>query len=191
MTAPTMDQKRVPAFARHALDAARAAASKQARALVEVLEEQSGLGPADFVERLSATVFLRRVGLEELRGMRPAFELLPYAEALRRGCILLWGEAGEPELVVADPFDLGLVQWADERAGGRMAVLLAHRSDIEACLSRHEETLRATEGMVTLAASSEAGQAAQDISIRSISEDSSPVVRGGRWREVSPTLTAR
>jgi general secretion pathway protein E len=54
---------------------------------------------------------------------------------------------------------------------------VAHRGDIAAFFTRHEETLRAMDGIVPSQQSSLQGSMAEDISLRSISEDTSPVVR--------------
>jgi general secretion pathway protein E len=54
---------------------------------------------------------------------------------------------------------------------------VAHRGDVAAFFSRHEETLRAMDGIVSTQQVSAQGSQAEDISLRSISEDSSPVVR--------------
>ena len=157
------------------LAAARAAAARGGR-LVEGLEEAYGVSAEAFMARLAATVRLPVAGLGELNALAPAFDLLPYGEALQRECILFRdGEA--LVLAIADPFRLALRDWAEERVRQPLEIRLAHRGDIAAYLARHEETLRAMDGIVTMAQGAERGAAAEDISLKSISEDASPVVR--------------
>jgi general secretion pathway protein E len=72
---------------------------------------------------------------------------------------------------------MGLRDWASEQLRAPLALRLAARGDIAAYLARHEETLRAMDSMVSLEHSASQGSAAEDISLKSISEDASPVVR--------------
>ncbi len=68
--------------------------------------------------------------------------------------------------------------WADARLDVRYEWRLAHRTDLQAVLSRHEETLRAMDGMATSApASVPASQDPNELSFKRISEDTSPVVK--------------
>jgi general secretion pathway protein E len=102
---------------------------------------------------------------------------LPYAEAMQHECLFMRDEAGRSVLVVADPFDNDLLSWAQERVRRPMAIVVASRGDIEAYLARHGEDLRAMDGLSTMAGEADEGQRVEDISLRSISEDTSPVVR--------------
>jgi len=163
-------------FAVAELDAARAVAAARGGRLIEALEEGCGVSAEAFMARLAATVRQTVVGLGELHALAPAFDLLPYGEALQREC-LLFREGEALALVIADPFKPALRDWAEERVRQPLEIRLAHRGDIAAYLARHEETLRAMDGIVTMAQGAERGAAAEDISLKSISEDASPVVR--------------
>jgi general secretion pathway protein E len=163
-------------FAVAELDAARAVAAARGGRLIEALEEGYGVSTEAFMARLAATVRLPVAGLGELNALAPAFDLLPYGEALQREC-LLFREGEALILVIADPFRQALRDWAEERVRQPLEIRLAHRGDIAAYLARHEETLRAMDGIVTMAQGAERGAAAEDISLKSISEDASPVVR--------------
>ena len=127
--------------------------------------------------RLAATVYLSVLSLTDMQGMTPAFERLPFGEALQRECLLFSQGEGTYVLVVSDPFNTGLRDWAEERAQALLSLRLAHRSDIAAYLALHEETLRAMDGMVSMDSATQANGGAEDISLKSISEDASPVVR--------------
>lgn len=164
-------------FSRSEIEKARTHAKLRGCRLIEVLDEGNEEFSKVLTSRLAATVHLPVAGLVEMHGMEPAFDLLPYGEALQRDCLLFRGDQQKLIMVLADPFDLGLRDWAEERLRAPLDIRLARRGDIAAYLARHEETLRAMDGMVSMQQSTQQGSAAEDISLKSISEDASPVVR--------------
>ncbi|MDO9165419.1 MAG: ATPase, T2SS/T4P/T4SS family, partial [Rhodoferax sp.] len=157
--------------------AARALAKARGCRLIEALDEADGMPASALTARLAATVCLPFVGMSEMHAMAPAFDLLPYGEALPRECLLFRSGDDGLVLVIADPFNLGLRDWAVERLRARLDIRLAYRGDIAAYFARHEETLRAMDGIVSMQQSTQQDSGAEDISLKSISEDASPVVR--------------
>jgi general secretion pathway protein E len=158
--------------------AARVAAQAAGRRVAQVLEEQSGLGARAFVEILAATFRHRPATMADLHRMTPAFDVLPFAEALEHECLALVDGHGDLCLITGDPFDVALVDWAEERIDRRFTWRVAHHADVAAYLARHEETLRAMDGLLPTgekAVSAAAGS--EDLSFKSISEDTSPVVK--------------
>ncbi len=119
---------------------------------------------------------LRQLSNVQMHAMQPAFDALPYAEARARECLLLQ-HGTERLLVVAEPFGLGLRAWASEHLPLMPEICVAQGGDIAALFTRHEETLRAMDGIVSSQGNTTADSTAEDISLRSISEDASPVVR--------------
>ena len=164
-------------FSTQELDAAHVVRKARGGCLRDALEETAGEPAVAFAARLAATVLLRVIGLERMNALEPAFDLLPYNDALRRECLLFRDAADARVLVIADPFDLALRDWVGERVPGRVDVCLATRGDIAAYLARHEETLSAMDGIVSVAQMERLGGGATDISIKSIGEDISPIVR--------------
>lgn len=149
--------------------------------LVEVLEERLGLPPAEFVAVLADGLRLAQAGMEDLHRWSPQWELLPYAEAVAHECVLFTDDAGAVRLVVSDPLSDELRQWADERLKTAVRWTLAHRTDLTAYLSKHEDTLRAMDSV--LEAVTPAGKGvvdSEDLSLKAISQDSSPVVKLAR-----------
>jgi general secretion pathway protein E len=164
------------------------AARRHQRHTVDVLEEQLGLAPEDVVAQVAAALSYTTISSEGLHRLAPAFDLLPYAEAHKRECIVLRDTAvGVAEvdtgdapvlLVLSDPFDEALLAWCADRLGRIDQWRLAHRTDIAAYLARHEDSMRAIDS--ALPAGREAiAQATgiEDLSIQSISEDTSVVVK--------------
>ena len=160
------------------LDKARAVARSSTRLLVDVLEEQSGLPPETFIAALAMTVRLPLLAMDTLHNMSPAFDVIPFRETMKRECLLLRSDTGVLHFVVGDPFDATLQSWAESRVREDFRTGLAHRTDISAWLSRHEDGLHAidtalpdaTIGHVT-------AEAVEELSFRGITEDTSPVVR--------------
>jgi general secretion pathway protein E len=166
-----------PAFSGAQIAAARAEAGRAGRRLLEVLEEQSGLAGADYIERLAATFHYDPFALEQLSALEPAFDLLPYPDAVARECIA-FRTAGQLCWVFADPFDTDLQAWAEERTGGPVRWGLAHRDDLAAFLARYEESAHAMDAVLSTAAGGgAAGARIEDLSLKSIAEDASPAVR--------------
>lgn len=158
--------------------AARVAALQAARRTVEMLEERSGLGAESFIQTLGGTLHYTVLTMEDLNRLNPAFDVLPFAEAVEHECIALRDEGGGLILAMSDPFDPGLQGWAEQRIVFPFDWGLAHRANVAACLARSEETLRAMDNLLPVddkAAS--AGAGGDDLSFKTISEDTSPVVK--------------
>jgi len=157
---------------------ARASARASGKRIVEILEEQSTLPPEAFVAALGATLGYTAVFMRELDSLEPAFDLLPYTEALAHGCVL--ARAGDSELVLAfgDPFDPALRPWAEERIPGVLHWCLAHTADIAAYLARYGESLRAMDSLLSESVQEDGGRGrVEELSLKTISEAASPVVR--------------
>jgi len=160
---------------------ARASASSQGMGLIDWLDAHGG-APGAWLARLAATAHIPLLSMDELHALLPAFDLLPYGEALQRECLLMRGAPGDAEadgllLVMADPFNTDLMAWAEERVRQPKDLRLAHRADIAAYLARHEDSLRAMDSLAPMQQTSASSPGLEDISLRSISEDASPVVR--------------
>ena len=145
---------------------------------MSVLEEISARSPDAFLARLGHTLHYPVLGMEALNELAPAFDLLPFADALRRECVALRNAEGEVLMGFADPFQPDFQEWVEARVPGPVKWCLVHQADLTAYLARHEETMRAMEGV--LSAAREGGREArgmEDLSLRMISEDTSPVVK--------------
>lgn len=157
---------------------ARQRAAETQQPFIQVLEEQLGLTAAEFVTALGNAARYPILTMAELHELAHDFETIPFVESTRRNCIAFCNGDDELLLVIADPFNYALLEWADATIAAHHTVHLAHSSDIAAYLSRHEESLRAMDSFV---AESEQAQSStsgiEDLSLLSISEDGSPVVK--------------
>lgn len=162
-------------FTADALATARQAAI-DGESLLAALQRQSGLDDAAFLVRLAATVRLPALEMADLDRLAPDFDALAYTEALQRECLALRDTAGQLLLVVADPFDIALRDWAEVRFGGQAQLQLAHVADIATVLALHEGSRRAVDEEMA-GSPGEMVASIEDLSLKRISEDSSPVVR--------------
>ena len=156
---------------------ARQTARDTGRGMMEVLEDQLQLPAEAFVTALGATLGYPVVSMAEFDRLEPAFDLLPYTEALAHACILF--RAGEVlVLAFGDPFNPSLRPWAEERVPRPMDWRLAHPADVTAYLTRHGETLRAMDSVLSEAAREESADGRiEELSLKTISEHDSPVVK--------------
>jgi general secretion pathway protein E len=163
------------------LGAVRATSQQGQASAMTLLEQHTGASAELLLSVLGEVMGLRVLDLRAMNAARPAFDLIAYNEAAARGCIAL--RDGERLLaLVSDPFDEGLQAWCDERLGLDHEPGLALAADIEAYLARHEDSIRAIDtalpkGSDDVAAIDAHLDGVDDLSIRSIGEGTSAVVR--------------
>ncbi|NUT60843.1 GspE/PulE family protein [Herbaspirillum sp. C9C3] len=150
--------------------------------LMAMLEERAaeslGLSAHQFIQRLGVSLHYRVLNMEDLYRLAPAFDLLSFPESLHRNCLLARDD-DRIICVLGDPFDLAQQTWLESRSAQAMEWCLAHKNDLAAFFAVHEDSLRAIDGSFHgNGAVSDQGQLTiEDLSLSSIAEDSSPVVR--------------
>ena len=157
---------------------ARREAQKSGKPAIELLQERAGLPAEAFVAALASTLGYPVLTMAEMDELQPAFDLLPYTEALAHGCVLF--RSGNDELILGfgDPFNAALRPWAEERIALATDWRLAHPADINAFMARHGETMRAMDSLLTETVREEGSRGRlEELSLKTISEDVSPVVR--------------
>jgi general secretion pathway protein E len=122
---------------------------------------------------------MRYLDSAALQGLEPAFEEITYPEAERREVVVGRDTQGRLWCVLEDPFDTARIDWAESRIGTAFGFAVAVVEEIRAFLKRHEASMRAIETALPEvgAEGPDRNERAQDLSIRRIAEDSSPVVR--------------
>ncbi len=165
------------AFSGEVLRLAREESARQQRPLVELLQESLALENGPFLAELAAHWRMQALSMQALQAFVPDFKALPYADALQRQCLALRDAAGCLHLVISDPFDMGLLDWAQERMRQPLSPSLAHVQDIAAFLARQEESQRAMDGVMAGASGANALPGGEDLSLRRISVDTSPVIK--------------
>ena len=168
----------VPPLAAEWLPQARQLSVQTGRPLMEVLEELSGLAPDVFVLALGQTMHYPTLTALDLHAMQPMFELLRFADASSQHAVLMQKEDQSLQMVIADPFDEPLQLRLQSKVRLPVQWCLAHRNDIAACLQFHEAQMRALDQVHSSEATNHQEEApVEELSLKSISEDSSPVVR--------------
>ena len=167
-----MNAPQIQPFSPDELAAARAAGGRMLDALAGIEAE-----PAPRLARLAHTFALPLMGHAQLMALSPDFAVMPFEQALRRECIALRGPDGALLLVLADPFDRALVDGLGARLAEPFALALADHDDIAACLARHEDEVRRAAGLSETRGGEKSNGGAEDLSLKRISEDASPVVK--------------
>lgn len=162
-------------IAEETLQRARATATTTGRSTAAVLQDMLGADPDTFIAHLGRTFTLPVFSMTELRAITPAFDRITFADCMRRNVIVVAQEP-IPLAVVTDPFNLDLQVWIAARLGP-VDFRLAHHDDVAAFLSSCEETLRAIDGSRNLLEGISAAATIEDLSLSSIANDQSDVVR--------------
>ena len=164
------------------LSKARAQSARSKRGLVEELEDLSGIEPRMAVRALAQPFGLAVLETADMLAFEPAFDLLPLSQAMARHCVLLRSHDGLAVGVIADPFDLDLQTWLATQArcsaSAPLQLRLALQAEIQAYLSKQEESARAVDSLVSGAEGQRRdGKTAAVLSFASVSEGASPAVR--------------
>jgi len=172
----------VPVLDANVLSKARAQCAHSKRSLVEEVEALTGIEPRMAVQALAQPFGLAVLETADMLAFEPAFDLMPLSQAMARHCVLLRSHDGVAVGVVADPFDLDLQTWLATQArcsaSSPLQLRLALQSDIQAYLSKQEESARAVDTLVPGGEGQRRdGKTAAVLSFASVSEGASPAVR--------------
>jgi general secretion pathway protein E len=160
------------------LQQARLDAERSHRNLVEVLGDMTGLDQAAVMQSLGATFQYPVLAMDDLNRLTPAFDVIDFASANERESAAFRDEAGKLIIVFGNPFDVKVQSWAEDNIKEAFAWHLVHPSDISAFLSRQEEGMRAMDSVLDSGGDmASAVKDVQELSIKSISEDTSPVIK--------------
>lgn len=153
-------------------------AAANGSAILDELYQSAGTDRARMARELAQKFNYSLLDLQGMRQISPAFDVLPYADAMRRRCVLLRNASGLVG-VISDPFDNDLISWLEFSAGALLQYVLALPEDLDAFLMQYEEQLRIADPVLSLQqASHEGGGAhAEEISLRTISDDQHPIVK--------------
>ncbi|MCP5277074.1 MAG: type II/IV secretion system protein [Thiobacillus sp.] len=156
---------------------AREKVRSQGGTLLAALEALCGVSGAEFLDELGRAFAYPTLGMDRLRDLEPAFDLLPFSEALERECAVCRDGEGRVWFVFADPLKPDLLEWAERRILVPFTIVLALREDILAWLNRLEGGLRAMDGVLGESQGAAAGERVEEISLKAIGADASPVVK--------------
>lgn len=168
-----------PLFLPHQVREARVIAAQTKRSVAEVLEDQVGLDAKNFMLALGNMFHYPVFAMEGLNQLIPAFDILPFSEAIERDCIALKNGEDELMVIMCDPFNVGLQTWLEQRIPSSFTWGLAHRADVSAYLAHHEKSLHAMDSMQDVGGklASADGEGVEDLSFKTISEEVSLIVK--------------
>jgi general secretion pathway protein E len=153
-------------------------ARASAQPVMQRIQEQYDLAPEAVLQTLASQCHLPPFSMSSLNAMTVDFSRLSFNDAARRHCLAATDGDGQLWLILTDPWDSHAQAYAAHVLGVPFATGLAHPADLAALLARHEEGLRAMEGLGGGAQSgSEFDAGTESLSFASIAEDASPVVR--------------
>ncbi len=157
---------------------ARALSALSRRPVIAELETLTGLDMRQLVRVVASAFGLEVAETADMLAHVPAFDLLPLPKAMQRHCVLLRNSNAEVLGIIADPFDPELQTWLETQAKGSLSYRLALQSDIQAYLSKQEETARALDDLGLAADDAKRdGKMANVLSFASIGEGASPAVK--------------
>ena len=173
-----------PSIARHdgfspsQLATAKAAAVREKRRLIEALDDQATMSPDECAAKLAATFHYRWLSHEALRACEAEFHAVSYPEAVAHECLPFRDEDGLLCVAFCDPFDPARQAWANEQLREPARWVLVHRVALLSMFARYEAEARAMDDVLAVGEEGRrASEAVEDLSIKSISEGTSPVVK--------------
>jgi len=156
---------------------ARAASLKSRRGVLAEFDALAGTEPRQLLARISRLLALPVLETADMLVMEGVFDRLPLSKAMQRHCVLL-RDGARLVAAVADPFDADLLTWVETQAGESVEIALALPADVQAYLSKIEETVRAMDSVVQDNGSAQRdGRTAAILSFASVSEAASPAVK--------------
>jgi len=120
---------------------------------------------------------LPAMSLAALEALTPDFSCISYGDCLKQQCLLLKQNEGRPLFIVGDPLDAGLQTWACYRILGEFAVAFTHPLELKTLLGRLEGHQEALTQLIRLEQNNSTAGAAEEISLASIVQDESQVIR--------------
>ena len=118
------------------------------------------------------------ISAAEMRALAPAFDAVPYAEALRRACVALRAEEGGLSVVLGDPLDLDTQDWLESRIEAPFRYRIAEKAEVTAYLAQQEEKFKALDGVAsTVTQKIGFHENTQEISFESAAEGDGTVIR--------------
>lgn len=119
------------------------AAKRSRRTVIEELVNATGADARGLMQSVGMLLQIPVIETAQMLGMDPAFDLIPLVKAMQRNCVLMRDSSLQMCAVIADPFNPTLATWIESVAGAPVSYLLAIQPDIQAYLSKQEESVKA------------------------------------------------
>ena len=160
------------------LQQARALSATDCCSMIAALETLLLATPREITAAVGQLFSMRVFDTAEMLAARARFDLLSLPKAMQRHGVILEGVNGKLLAVLADPFDQDLVTWMSSRAGTTFEFVVALAADMQAYLSKQEETVRAVDQLASSDAPSQhSKKSAPNVSFASVNAAASPPVK--------------
>ncbi|MFZ6756441.1 GspE/PulE family protein [Undibacterium sp. Ji50W] len=159
------------------LQEARDFASSHHLSLWDALIQISHLEPRQLLVSVAVLFDMRIAETADMLACEPAFDLLPLNRAMQKQCLIL-RDGSKLSGIISDAFDPDIQVFLNSTAKSEIQFRLALSSDIQAYLSKQEESAKTTDGLVNSTSHEKReSKAATKLSYGSISEATSPAVK--------------
>lgn len=158
------------------LAAARQKAFEQGVSVIQILEESGAYTPDELIRQLGQLLHMPVLDMKAIHALNPAFDILPFGEAMMHECALFHHEQSYL-FAVSNPFSSKLRAWAEERFDVAVAWFLVHPADLNAFFTQQEKTMRAMDQVLPSTELDKIQSGIEDLSLKSINEGTSQVVR--------------
>jgi general secretion pathway protein E len=166
-----------PTLSEDMLRKALAEGAGSGRAVLELLAQGSGLEGCALARALGIVTRYPVLDGASLMALPPAFDLLGPADAAQRGCVIV-RRNDEYLAVISDPFKTSIRGWLELKVSQSLQWHLAAAGEITAYIAKHEQDLRAMDvAQVEAANATSPGDVLENLSLATISADSSPIVK--------------
>lgn len=157
---------------------ARQVAAQSQRSFILELESMTGQEARPLLAEIARQFRMQVIETAAMLAMAPAFDLLPLSKAMQRHCVLLRQADNSLVGVIPDPFDADTPTWLDTHSTTRIHYRLALQADIQAYLSKQEESARAVDNIAPTANDQRRdNKTAASLSFASVSAFASPAVK--------------
>ncbi len=154
----------------------RRKAFEQGISVIQILEETGGYTPDELVQQLGQLLHMPVLEMKAIHALIPAFDRLPFAEAITHECALFRRDQNYL-LAVSNPFSSKLRAWAEERFDMAVEWYLVHPADLTAFFTQQEKTMRAMDQVLPSTELDNIQSGIEDLSLKSINAGTSQVVR--------------
>ena len=166
-----------PPLSSETIEEIRTTAQREGRGFIHALEARCELPPEPWLQALGKHFHYPTLDMAALDRIEPAFDLLSLREATQNLCVILRDNPDRWLCAIADPTDSGLQIRVEALAGRPLEWHLAHPADLRAYLGRFEESVHALDSFAVGHAAAGKVQAVEEISLQTIGDDISPVIR--------------
>lgn len=153
----------------------RRKAAAQGVSVIQILEEE-GHSPDELMQQLGQLMHIPVLEMKAIHTLQPAFDILPFAEALAHECVLFHRDQ-HLVFAISNPFSGKLRSWAEERFDRAVEWHLVHPADLSAFFTQQEKNMRAMDQVLPSAELNTIQSGVEDLSLKSINEGTSKVVR--------------